>query len=170
MSTSLNANSQTTYCNHLHPASKMVQHSIVILLSLLIINATSIHVRGIDCIGCKDFAESPMTESLHPPGTPPSDAEESETGDEKKEPGEEPVEGFAFFPASIKERQEAKLAPTDPHVEEAKQDGQPWQPYIPHGIDMGASSMLTGDSFMGKPLTANYHNTVQGQHTPDDFQ
>ena len=80
---------------------------------------------------------------------------------------------FAFFPATAAERKAAANAPTDPNVEEALQDDQPWQPFIPHGIDLGASSQLTGDSFMGDidisqeedPFRA-FNPHIQGQHTP----
>jgi hypothetical protein len=66
--------------------------------------------------------------------------------------GETEEKGFAFFPATKKERIEAQNAPTDPTVEEAKSLDQPWQPFVPHGIDLGATSMLTGDSFMVTPI------------------
>ena len=54
------------------------------------------------------------------------------------------------------------------------QDEQPWQPYIPHGIDLGASSQLTGDNFMagGPDLSIEedpfraFNPHIQGRHTP----
>ena len=81
---------------------------------------------------------------------------------------------FAFFPATAAERKAAENAPSDPHVQEALQDDQPWQPFIPHGIDLGAASQLTGDNFMAggpdvsieeDPFRA-FNPHIQGRHTP----
>jgi hypothetical protein len=104
--------------------------------------------------------------------------EGEEGGDSEKEgsgSGSESGTGsFAFFPATAAERKAAENAPADPHVEEALQDGQPWQPYIPHGIDLGATSQLTGDNFMAggpdvsveeDPFRA-FNPHIQGRHTP----
>lgn len=99
---------------------------------------------------------------------------ENEAGQEASGSGSDAGSGsFAFFPATDKERKEAASAPFDPHVAEAMQDNQPWQPYIPHGIDLGASSQLTGDNFMGDidvteeedPFRA-FNPHIMGRHTP----
>ena len=91
--------------------------------------------------------KSALGESINGPGTPPSEAEMEGLGEpEKADDASGP--GFGFYPATLSERREAAEAPTDPHVEDARENGQPFQPFIPHGIDLGATSLLTGNDFM----------------------
>ena len=117
--------------------------SILVVLLLLVKRktvATSIHVRG----------------RVDPPP-------ETETDPEKTASNEEQDKGFAFFPATAAERLAAREAPTNPIVEEAKSLGQPWTPFVPHGIDLGASSMLTGNAFMVKPLNDRFRKYQRGE-------
>ena len=92
------------------------------LLLLFLPTATSIHLRATQR-QLGDVPEAPETPEVAP-----------------------------FFPATKEERKAAKEAPTDPTVEEAQSVGEAWQPFVPHGIDLGATSMLTGNAFMQTPV------------------
>ena len=117
---------------------------LVVLLCLFLIPTISTATKLLRTAARK---ENPLAESINGPGTPPSEAEMEGLGEPEKA-DDDSVKGVAFYPATLAERREAAEAPTDPHVEEAKEDGQPYQPFVPHGIDLGATSLLTGNDFM----------------------
>ena len=161
---------------HQHPNPRLTL-LLLLLLSLILPPAhcvSSLHTlrgapRGYPVSGDSgdivDAPMSPLDSELHPKGGPPSEAEEQSTGGEKKKPGDEPIQGFAFFPATAAEQHAASTAPSDPNVQERKDtDGQPWD--IPHGLDLGQSSMLTGDAFMQHPVDHMFNPHINGIHTP----
>ena len=118
---------------------------VVVLLCLSLISPNI--STGTKLLRSATPTESALGKSINGPGTPPSEAEMEGLGEpEKADDASGP--GFGFYPATLSERREAAEAPTDPHVEDARENGQPFQPFIPHGIDLGATSLLTGSDFM----------------------